>query len=82
MIALLEDALDEVRKTLRLHQGGIELVSWDEGTGELAVALTGSCAHCALSSITIKKGVEVVLCERVPSIRTIRVVNAHVNDRT
>ncbi len=74
---LLEDALEEVRKTLRLHQGGIDVVSWDEATGELVLAFTGTCAGCALSSITLKKGVEVILCSRVPSIRKIRTVESH-----
>lgn len=80
MIEPLHAALEEVRKTLRLHQGGIDLVSWDEGTGELVLAFTGTCSHCALSSITLKKGVEVVLCERVPKIRKIRVVDSHAKD--
>ena len=77
MIELLEAALEEVRKTLRLHRGGIDLVSWDELTGELVLAFSGTCAHCALSSVTLQKGVEVVLCERVPAIRKIRVVDSH-----
>lgn len=77
MLNLLEEALEEVRKTLRLHQGGIDLVSWDDATGELVLAFTGACAGCALSSMTLKKGVEVVLCERVPMIRKIRTVSLH-----
>jgi Fe-S cluster biogenesis protein NfuA len=71
-------ALEEVRKTLRLHKGGIDLVSLDEATGEVVLQFTGMCAHCGLSSITLKKGVEVVLCERVPEITKIRLVDAHV----
>lgn len=77
MTDLLQEALEEVRKSLRLHNGGIDVVSWDEGTGELVLAFTGTCAGCALSSITLKKGVEVVLCERVPAIRKIRTVEQH-----
>ena len=80
MIEALHVALEEVRKTLRLHQGGIDLVSWDEPSGELVLAFSGTCAHCALSSVTLKKGVEVVLCERVPAIQKIRVVERHAKD--
>lgn len=71
-------ALEEVRKTLRLHRGGIELVDLDEAIGEVVLQFTGACSHCGLSSITLKKGVEVVLCERVPEITKIRLVDAHV----
>lgn len=77
MMDVLEEALEEVRKTLRLHHGGIDLISWDSGTGELVLALTGSCATCALSSITFKQGIEVVLCERVPQIQKIRMISSH-----
>lgn len=65
------EALEEVRKTLQLHNGGIELDSWDNESGELVLRLTGACVGCALSAITVKNGVEVILCERVPQIQKI-----------
>ncbi len=75
------DALEEVRATLRLHKGGIELRDCNEATGEITLELTGACAGCALSSITMKKGIEVVLCERVPSITKIHTVKTHAEHR-
>lgn len=74
--AILE-ALKEVRKVLQLHSGGIELRAWNEQTGELTLEFTGACAGCALSAITMKKGVEVILCERVPGIRKIHTIQPH-----
>lgn len=73
-------ALEEVRATLRLHNGGIELRECDEDTGEISLEFTGACAGCALSSITMKKGVEVLLCERVPGITKIHAVKPHAKD--
>ncbi len=71
-------ALEDIRGNLRLHRGGIDLVDLDEESGVVSLRFTGACAGCALSDITMKKGIEVVLCERVPSIRKILTITSHV----
>jgi len=64
----VEAVLENVRKALRLHAGGIELVDIDEAKGSVSVRLTGTCDGCGLAEVTLKKGVEVALCEGVPGI--------------
>ncbi len=73
--------LEEIRGNLRLHRGGIDLVALDEAQGIVTLELTGACVGCALSDVTMKKGVEVVLCERVPGIRKILTVHPHAKSR-
>ena len=67
----IETVLAEVRASLRLHAGGIDLVDVDEAAGRVTVRLTGACSGCSLASVTLKRGVEVALCERVPGITEI-----------
>jgi Fe-S cluster biogenesis protein NfuA len=67
----IEAVLDQVRKALRVHAGGIELVSVEEEKGRVSVRLTGMCVGCALSEVTLKKGVEVALCDAIPAIREV-----------
>lgn len=67
----VEDVLEHVRRSLRLHAGGIDLVDVDENAGRVTVRLTGACSGCSLASITLKQGVEVALCERVPGVKEI-----------
>lgn len=74
----LEEALIQVRKSLQLHRGGINLVSLDEETGVVTLQFTGACAGCGLKDITMKKGIEVVLCEKVPGITKILTTPFHV----
>ncbi len=71
MREVIESVLAEVRKSLRLHAGGIELVDIDESAGRVTVRLTGACSGCSLAAITLKHGVEVALCERVPGVKEI-----------
>lgn len=67
----VERVLNTVRQTLRLHAGGIELVDINAELGIVKVKLTGTCDGCALSNITLKRGVEVALCQAIPEIREV-----------
>lgn len=67
----VEKVLDNVRQALRLHAGGIELVEIVEPQGIVKVRLTGTCAGCALSHITLKRGVETALCQAIPAVREV-----------
>lgn len=70
-------ALEDIRIQLSLHRGGVDLVGLDEVSGTVTLQFTGACAGCALSHVTMKKGIEVVLCERAPGIRKIISINSH-----
>lgn len=74
----MEDRVREVLKSveiaLKLHAGGIELVSCAPETGEVVVRLLGTCASCGLSETTLKEGVEVALVRAIPEIRFVRAV--------
>jgi len=60
----IEEALDEVRPYIESHGGGLELLDVDGGTGH--VRLSGSCHGCAASAMTLRRGVEEKLRERIP----------------
>jgi Fe-S cluster biogenesis protein NfuA len=74
MEAKVREVLKSVEIALKLHAGGIELVSCTPETGEVVVRLLGTCAGCGLSEITLKEGVEVALVRAIPEIRLVRAV--------
>ncbi|MDD4010912.1 MAG: NifU family protein [Sphaerochaetaceae bacterium] len=55
----VKEALDQIRPSLQNDGGDIELVKV-EGK-DVYVRLTGHCAGCMMSQITLKKGVEAYL---------------------
>ena len=67
----VEKVLDNVRQALRLHAGGIELINVEESKGIVTVHLTGTCDGCALSEVTLKRGVETALCQAIPEVREV-----------
>lgn len=68
------EVLKNVEMALKLHAGGIELVSCSEETGEVVVRLLGTCAGCGLAGITLKEGVEAALVREIPEVRLVRAV--------
>jgi Fe-S cluster biogenesis protein NfuA/nitrite reductase/ring-hydroxylating ferredoxin subunit len=60
----VEEALDEVRPYIESHGGGLELLDVDGGV--VHVRMSGSCHGCAASAMTLRRGVETKLRERIP----------------
>jgi Fe-S cluster biogenesis protein NfuA len=69
----IEDALNKVRPSLQADGGDVELVDVDE-EGVVRVRLTGACAGCPMSQMTLKMGIEKVLKQNVPEISSVESV--------
>ncbi|MFC1909451.1 NifU family protein [Chloroflexota bacterium] len=65
----VEEALSKVRPALERDGGNIELVGVEDGI--VKVKLTGACAGCMMSTMTLKMGVEKVLKEEIPEIKEV-----------
>jgi len=63
----VEAALDKIRPALRADGGDVELV--DVKDGVVTVKLTGACAGCPMSTMTLKMGVERIVREEVPEVK-------------
>jgi Fe-S cluster biogenesis protein NfuA len=57
---------EQIAPYLAMHGGAVELLDYDHETGNVHVKLTGSCAGCSASTITIKMGVQNVLLAEFP----------------
>ncbi|MDD5528253.1 MAG: NifU family protein [Patescibacteria group bacterium] len=68
----IKKSLDAIRPSLQADGGDIEFVSFDKETGAVKVSLTGHCAHCPMSQITLKEGVEAILKKEVPEVKTVK----------
>jgi Fe-S cluster biogenesis protein NfuA/nitrite reductase/ring-hydroxylating ferredoxin subunit len=59
-----EEALDEIRPYIESHGGSLELVDVEDGV--VSVRMAGSCHGCAASAMTLRRGIEEKLRERLP----------------
>jgi Fe-S cluster biogenesis protein NfuA/nitrite reductase/ring-hydroxylating ferredoxin subunit len=60
----IEEALDEIRPYIESHGGGLDLLEVEGGV--VHVRMSGSCHGCAASAMTLRRGVEAKLRERIP----------------
>jgi Fe-S cluster biogenesis protein NfuA len=66
----VEAALEKIRPALQADGGDIELI--DVSDGVVKVRLTGACAGCPMSTMTLKGGVERILKEEVPEVKEVQ----------
>lgn len=64
----VEASLAKIRLMLQGHGGDVQLVSINEDTGVVEVALQGACVGCPHAQQTLKMGVEAQVKEDVPEV--------------
>jgi Fe-S cluster biogenesis protein NfuA len=69
----VRQALEEVRPHLQVDGGDVELVDVTED-GTVKVKLTGACAGCPMSQMTLKWGVENYLKKKIPAVKSVESV--------
>jgi len=68
----VEKALNDIRPSLQADGGNVELVDVENDT--VKVRLTGACAGCPMSEMTLKHGVEQLVKRRVPEVSRVEAV--------
>ena len=68
-------SLETIRPYLQADSGDVELVDISD-EGIVKVKLTGSCALCPMSIMTLRAGVERALMRDVPGIRRVEAVSS------
>jgi len=62
---------EKIRPYLEADGGNVEFVSFDAASGEVKVRLQGACACCPGARMTLSMGVEAVLKEEIPEVKTV-----------
>lgn len=69
----IESTLDRVRPSLQADGGDVQLVDVDD-KGLVKVKLTGACGGCPMSQMTLKMGIEKILKQNVPEVKSVESV--------
>jgi Fe-S cluster biogenesis protein NfuA len=65
----IETALDRIRPAIQRDGGDVWLVKVEDDVAY--VQMIGACGGCPASHMTLKRGIEAVVCEDVPEIRSV-----------
>lgn len=71
---LLKQVLEQIRPNLQADGGDLTYVGVND-EGEVSLELTGACAGCPMSQLTLSMGVERILKEHVPGVTRVVAVN-------
>lgn len=66
----VESALNKIRPSLQADGGDVELVEVTPD-GIVKVKLTGACAGCPMSQMTLKAGIEKAIKQEVPEVKEV-----------
>ena len=70
IVTKIKEVLDsKIRPAVSRDGGDIKFVSFDKGT--VKVELRGSCSGCPSSLVTLKKGVQNLLCHYVSEVKNV-----------
>ena len=62
--------IDELRPFLISDGGNLEYVKFEDGI--VYVRLTGACANCDFSDVTLKDGIEQMLINEIPEVKEVQ----------
>jgi Fe-S cluster biogenesis protein NfuA len=65
----VQEVLNVIRPSLQADGGDVELV--DVKDGVVSVKLKGACAGCPMSTMTLKKGIERFLKEKISAVKEV-----------
>ncbi len=68
----VEAALSEIKPQIQADGGDIDLVAIENNI--VKVRLRGACAGCPMSALTLKAGVERIIKQKVPEIKSVEAV--------
>ncbi len=69
----VEEALNQIRPALQRDGGNVELIDVTPD-GVVRVKLVGACGTCPMSILTLKRGIEATLKQRLPEIVSVESV--------
>lgn len=65
----VEEVLNKIRPSLVADGGNVELLDVEDGV--VKVKLTGACAGCPMSQMTLKMGIEKLLKKEIPEVQEV-----------
>ena len=70
----VEAVLERLRPFLKIDDGNIEFVRYEQETNIAEVRFLGNCKTCPLWPMTLRAGIERMLIKEIPEIRRIEAV--------
>ena len=67
----IKQSLEKIRPALQADGGDVKFVEWDDKNSIVKVKLTGMCAGCPMSQMTLKQGIEEEIKKEIPEVKEV-----------
>ena len=67
----IKATIEKIRPSLQADGGDMKFIKFDEKSGVLKIELMGRCAHCPMSQITLKEGIEAEIKKEVKEVKKV-----------
>jgi Fe-S cluster biogenesis protein NfuA len=74
----IKKIIEKLRPSLQMDGGDLNFINFDETEGLLKVEMMGRCAHCPMSLITLKQGIEREIVKAVPQVKEVRAIGLNI----
>ena len=62
----IKNIIDDIRPYLIADGGNLEFVKYEDG-----IKMLGACSHCAMIDFTLKDGIEAMLINEIPEVKSV-----------
>ena len=70
-IAIATIIEEKLQPSVAMHGGSISLKEWDHANGIATIFMSSACSGCAMSTQTLKMGVERTLMHYIPEVKVV-----------
>lgn len=67
----IREIIEQIRPSLLMDGGDVHFVNFDAKSGVLKVELMGHCAHCPMSAVTLKQGIEAEIKRAIKKVKKV-----------
>lgn len=65
----IKNIIDDIRPYLIADGGNLEFVKYEDGI--VYIKMLGACSHCAMIDFTLKDGIETMLINEIPEVKSV-----------
>lgn len=65
----IKNIIDDIRPYLIADGGNLEFVKYEDGI--VYIKMLGACIHCAMIDFTLKDGIEAMLINEIPEVKSV-----------
>ena len=65
----IKNIIDDIRPYLIADGGNLEFVKYEDGI--VYIKMLGACSHCVMIDFTLKDGIEAMLINEIPEVKSV-----------